>query len=179
MPFTCAPERDMYSESHSDNKDDVPIQSGNGDNAISRSIKEIANLKALKEYARLNIDKCQSGLLKYIDRLSEFGAPLEGDFYELDTPYYRPYGSANRQYSVGPSHQSLTKQPRTVAVSGRCVDLDFRHSHLSRLVDILHRAGILATYPTIQIFAENAEAWRTIWGKEPNKNTLRRGPWFA
>ena len=129
-------------------------------------IKEIGDLWSLRDYEDRMIDRRPCQLRAWIARL-ETGSPLGDDTYwEVDVAYRQSHNIPGRYIAVGPSLQNITKEARSVSVSGRCSDWDFPLSHPICLLCILDDMGVGADYPLLRKYTENFTAWRQRWSKK-------------
>ena len=107
-------------------------------------IEEVGHVPSLQEYYDLDIDRRPGALSlsRFISDLKD-GKDLGGGWFQLDVSYYTKHGIPGRLIAYGASSLSqLTREAISVAINGRCVDLDFPISHLASLVAILESLGV-------------------------------------
>ena len=126
---------------------------------------EIGHLERLREYEGFNIDRRPSVLRQWILDLSN-GRSLGDGWYEVTVPHYQSHGLPGR-FLPRPraSLAKLTREARTVSVSGRLQEHDFPISHWKSFARILDENGMLEKYGQIGRYAEHFQAWRDLWGK--------------
>ena len=119
------------------------------------TVEETANLRALKQYMNLDVDRRPDMLKQYIDRHETHGAQ-DGIHSTISVEYYQQkhYG---RYMSRGPPGQKLTKEARRVAFGDMCCEVDAACCHPRLLVQRLKKLELWdpSRYVMLERFTEN------------------------
>ena len=152
------------SDENTRNLDDFVQPDDDGDET-GVTVEEAGNVVALEEYSNFGIDRDPRRLDVFIKDLKA-GVDLGHGWRAIKVQNKRKHGIPGRLLPTRyASLAQLTREARTVAVAGRCDDVDFPNSHFTSLVAILDTLGVLVHYKMIQRYSKYYREWRVMFSK--------------
>ena len=137
------------------------------ESAQSVVIPEIGHMPSLRDYEDKSIDRRPSLLRNFIDDLAD-STPIGGGWFTMDASHHQKYGIPGRHIpSARSSLAKLTREARTVAVSGKCSEFDQPFSHTKILVRLLQENSLCGEFKMLILYATHYTRWRELWGKRP------------